>query len=205
MINAVIFDIGNVLIRWHPETWYDKAVGPDRRTAFFGAFDFHALMERIDAGGHFTDTIEAAARGTPDWQAEILMLRDHWCDIAQPAIPRSVRLLKALKARGHQVFALSNFGAQNYPWTVAQFPFLELFDRSYISGEMGLIKPDPAIYAALEADCGLAPETLLFADDRADNIGAAQARGWQTHLFETPQGWADCLIRHSLLTKEEAT
>jgi 2-haloacid dehalogenase len=32
--------------------------------------------------------------------------------------------------------------------------------------------------------------SLLFTDDRADNIDAARARGWQAHLFDGPQGWA---------------
>ena len=204
-ISAVLFDIGNVLIRWDPEGYYDRAIGPARRAAFFEAFDFFGLMDRIDAGAPFSATVEAEAMANPAWGAEIRALRDDWCGIAQPAIPHSVRLLKALKAKGFPVFALSNFGSGNFPWSARQFPFLTLFDRSYISGEMGLIKPDPAIYEAVEADCALPPGTLLFADDRADNIAAAAARGWHTHLFEHPRGWADCLVHHTLLTKDEAT
>ena len=65
-------------------------------------------------------------------------------------------------------------------------------------------KPDPAIYEAVEKDCCLAPHSLLFADDRDENIEAARARGWQTHLFETPAGWAECLVSAGLLTREEA-
>ena len=70
---------------------------------------------------------------------------------------------------------------------------------------MGVIKPAPRIYEMLEQDCGVAPERLLFTDDRADNIQAAAARGWQTHQFEGPQGWADRLIAEGLLTLQEAT
>ena len=201
---AVIFDIGNVLIEWQPERYYDRVVGEARRRAFFDSYDFFDLMNRIDAGAHFHETIEAEAILTPEWADEIRILRDHWTELAQPAIPHSVRLLKSLKARKVPVFVLSNFGAQNFPLTEAAFPFLRKFDRRYISGEMGLIKPDPAIYAAVEADCGLPPESLLFADDRADNIEAARARGWQAHLFTDPQGWADCLVAAGLLIPEEA-
>lgn len=204
MISAVLFDIGNVLIRWAPEVHYDRRIGPDRRRAFFAAFDVYDLMNRIDAGAHFHDTISEAAEATPDWADELAILRDEWAELATPSIDHSVRLLKALKSRGIPVFALSNFGAENFPLSVAVYPFLDLFDRRYISGEMKLAKPDPAIYAAVEADCGLAPQSLLFADDRDDNIATAAARGWQTHLFTTPQGWADCLVRHGLLTKEQA-
>ena len=83
------------------------------------------------------------------------------------------------------------------------YAFLNEFDRYYVSGEMKLIKPDPQIYHMLETDCGVAPEALLFTDDRLENITAAKARGWQTHLFETPQGWADQLIHHNLITQED--
>ena len=85
-----------------------------------------------------------------------------------------------------------------------EYPFLKEFDRRYISGHMGVIKPDADIYEMAEADCGLPPETLLFADDRIDNIRAAEARGWQGHLFTTPQGWADRLEAEGLLEQSEA-
>ena len=69
---------------------------------------------------------------------------------------------------------------------------------------MGVIKPDPRIYAMVEADCGIAGDRLLFADDRADNIAAAADRGWRTHQFETWQGWAMRLVAEGLLSKAEA-
>ena len=78
------------------------------------------------------------------------------------------------------------------------------FDRDFISGHMGIIKPDPTIYQMLEDAAGLSGDALIFADDRSDNIDAANARGWKTHLFETPQGWADRLVSEGLLTKDEA-
>jgi len=57
----------------------------------------------------------------------------------------------------------------------------------------------------VEQDCGLPPDALLFTDDRADNIAAAAKRGWQTHHFTGPQGWADRLVAEGLLSAEEAT
>lgn len=201
---AVIFDIGNVLIEWNPERYYDLEIGRERRRQMFAEVDFHAMMTRIDAGGDFACVVAGTARAHPRWAAEILHVRDRWCDIARPEIPHSVRLLEALKARDVPVFALTNFGAQNFPLSVAQFPFLETFDRRYVSGEMGMAKPDPAIYAALEADCGVAPGRLLFADDREENVTAARDRGWQAHLFNGSEGWARALVGAGLLDEEEA-
>ena len=67
------------------------------------------------------------------------------------------------------------------------------------------MKPDPAIYAVVEGDCGFVPEQLLFTDDRPANIAAAVARGWQGHLFERPAGLADRLVAEGLLQREDAT
>ncbi len=202
-IEAVIFDIGNVLIEWQPERYFDRVIGPDRRRAMFGAVDVHGMMTRIDSGGVFDDVVAGTAAAHPDWTREILWFRDRWCDIAQPAIPRSVDLLHALRGRGLPVFALSNFGAENFPLSEAQFPFLRAFDRRYISGAMKLAKPDPAIYAAVEADCGIPPDGLFFIDDRVDNIAAARVRGWLTHRFDGPTGLAHALLANGLLTKED--
>ncbi|MEO3413184.1 HAD family phosphatase [Roseovarius sp. CAU 1744] len=203
-VQAVIFDIGNVLIEWQPERYFDRVIGPEKRRAFMAEVPFFAMMNRIDEGADFADQIEDTARSHPEWAQAIRLVRDRWCDLAQPAIPHSVRLAGALRERGVPVFILSNFGAGNFPTSQAQFPFLHGFDRYYISGRMKMRKPDPAIYAAVEADCRLPPETLLFADDRDENIAAAAARGWQTHLFTTPAGWADRLVAAGLLRREEA-
>ena len=79
-----------------------------------------------------------------------------------------------------------------------------LFDRTYVSGALGLMKPDPAIYRAVEQDCGLPPESLLFTDDKAENTAAAAVRGWKVHLFDGWQGLAGRLVDESLLTPAEA-
>ncbi|PVA09876.1 haloacid dehalogenase [Pelagivirga sediminicola] len=200
---AVVFDIGNVLIEWRPERYFDRLIGPEQCRALFAAVDIHAMMQRIDSGAGFGAEIARTAAAHPDHADQILHIRDHWCDIAQPAIPGSVRLLLALKARGVPVFALSNFGAENFPRSAAQFPFLTEFDRAYISGPMGMAKPDPAIYAAVEADCGIPPACLLFTDDRSENIAAAAARGWQVHLFDGAAGLAQRLETAGLLSQGE--
>lgn len=203
---AVVFDIGNVLIEWQPERFYDATIGIDRRRAMFDAIDLHDMNDKIDRGAAFRDTIYDCAEQYPEWRDEIRMWHDNWIEMASPVIPHSVRLLRALRANGVPVLALSNFGIQNFAYAAAEhYPFLDEFDTRYISGHMGMAKPDHEIYEAVEEDCGFAPQTLLFADDRADNIATASTRGWQTHLFDGPQGWADRLVAEGLLKPEDAT
>ncbi|MEP2533885.1 HAD family phosphatase [Shimia sp.] len=203
-IDAVIFDIGNVLIEWQPENFYDRTIGEARRKAFFAATDMHTHHLQIDIGASLPGLIQSLLPRYPEWQEELRMWNDNWNDLAAPAIDHSVRLLYALKRSGVPVFTLTNFGHDNFPISQQAFPFLKEFDREYVSGRLKLVKPDPAIYAHVEQDCGIAPERLLFADDRPENIAAAADRGWQVHQFEHPQGWADRLVAEGLLSKEDA-
>jgi 2-haloacid dehalogenase len=203
-IQAVIFDIGNVLIEWQPERFYDGEIGEDRRRAFFDTLDLHAMNDDVDRGAPFRERIYAEAEKHPEWRAEIRMWHDRWSDMATPTIDHSVRLLRALRTKGVPVFALTNFGVETFEIGRVRYPFLNEFDRHYVSGHMRVIKPEPLIYQMVEQDCGITPEALLFTDDRIDNINVAATRGWQTHVFDGPQPWADRLIAEGLLTEREA-
>ena len=204
MIEAVVFDIGNVLIEWQPERHYDKLIGEARRREMFAAVDLHGVNELVDRGAPFRETIYSAAEQYPDFRDEIRLWHDEWIHMAQPAIDRSVRLLRALRARGTPVFALTNFGIESFDYAATHYDFLGEFDRRYISGHMAVTKPAPQIYEMVERDCNIAPAHLLFADDRLENIKAARARGWQVHHFTGPEGWADRLVAEGLLSAEQA-
>lgn len=201
---AVIFDIGNVLTRWQPEAFYDRVIGEDRRRALFAEVDLHHMNDLIDAGAPFRDTIYDWADRTPQRRDEIRLWHDRWIELASPRIEGSIALQRALRAKGVPVFALTNFGKDSFEHALPLMDFLADFDRLYVSGRMGVIKPDPAIYRMVEEDCGLPPDSLLFTDDRTDNITAAARRGWRTHQFESWQGWAARLVAERLLTAQEA-
>lgn len=200
---AVIFDIGNVLLEWHPERFYDRVIGPEARERLFAEVDLAAMNEAVDRGALFRETIYETADRHPRWHDEIRMWHDRWIEIAAPVIPQSLALLRRLRAKGVPVFALTNFGVHSFAFAQQHYGWLDEFDRRYISGHMGVIKPDPRIFEMVEADCGITPTRLLFTDDRADNIAAAEARGWQTHLFAGPRAWAARLVQAGLLTQEE--
>jgi 2-haloacid dehalogenase len=201
---AVIFDIGNVLIEWNPERFYDSVMSQADRIRMFAEVDLHAMNDAIDKGALFRETIYDCADRHPEWGGQIRLWHDRWIDLASPVIAPSVGLQRALRAKQVPVFALTNFGIHSFAYAKTQYDFLKEFDRFYVSGHMGVTKPDPQIYQMVEADCGIAPGLLLFADDRPDNIAVADARGWQTHLFDGPEGWANRLVAEGLLTAGEA-
>lgn len=201
---AVIFDIGNVLVGWQPEAFYDRMIGAERRRALFAEVDLHGMNEAVDRGAFFRETIYETANRHPEWTTEIRWWYDRWIELASPRIEGSIALLRTLRAKGVPVFALTNFGRYSYEEALPKLDFLTEFDRRYVSGVMGVTKPDPRIYEMVEEDCGLPPDSLLFTDDRADNITVAARRGWRTHQFESWQGWARRLVAEELLTEKEA-
>ena len=203
-VQAVVFDIGNVLIEWQPERFFDAHIGPEARARMFAEIDLHGMNEAVDRGAPFRETVYDWAARYPAWEENIRLWHDRWIDMASPVIPQSVRLMRALQAQRIPVFALTNFGDETYTEAEPHYPFLCDFDRAFISGRLKVTKPDPEIYAIVERDSGFAPAALLFTDDRAENIAVAAARGWGTHLFEGPQGWAARLVAEGLLTERDA-
>ncbi|MEO8530241.1 MAG: HAD family phosphatase, partial [Deltaproteobacteria bacterium] len=83
-IDAVIFDIGNVLVEWQPENYYDKVYGVERRKRLFAEVDLHAMNLAVDAGADWKSSVYACAEANPDWRIEIRDWHDNWIKLAAP-------------------------------------------------------------------------------------------------------------------------
>lgn len=200
---AVVFDIGNVLITWHPERLYDTMMSKAARRKMFETVDLHCMNDVIDKGGPHQETVYRTAAQYPVYESFIRLWFDRWLEMTGPVIDPSVSALRALRCKGIPVLALSNFGIENFALAEQHYPFLTEFDQRFISGHMGVTKPSEDIYLLVERDSGFAPEDLLFADDRQENLDPAKRRGWHTHLFQDGFGWVRALREHGLLTEEE--
>ncbi len=198
-VDVVVFDIGRVLIEWDPQAMYDARIGAERRERLFAEVDLDGMNLGVDRGDDLDAAVEALAARHPDWAAEIRMWRDNWLEMVPGPIEGSVALLRGLRARGVPVFALSNFGNATFAIAERVYPFLTEFDGRFISGALGVIKPDPEIYRLAEDGIGAAPGRLFFIDDKPENIAAAEARGWQGHVFDGPAGLAARLKALGLL------
>jgi HAD superfamily hydrolase (TIGR01509 family) len=101
---------------------------------------------------------------------------------------------KECKRNGHSLYILSNWDAQSYELLKNEFPQLfTLFDGIVISGHVGLIKPDPAIYQHLLTTYNLNPSDCIFIDDQAHNVHAAQKLGIHgIHHVKKKTMWQTC-------------
>lgn len=200
---TVVFDLGMVLIGWSPEAFYDRVIGPGTRARLFAEVDLYAMNLRIDKGDGFHRAVAECAAAHPAWSAEIMLWHDRWPEMLTGPIAGTVALQRVLRARGVPLLALTNFGRETLDIAQPLYPFLRDFDTMYVSGELHLLKPDPAIYRAVESGSGLAPQDLFFIDDKAENCAAAAARGWQVHHFTGPENLGPALVAQGLLAKDD--
>ena len=105
------------------------------------------------------------------------------------ADPGTVALLHDLQRKSVPLYYLSNMPAPYADHLERQHDFLSCFENGLFSARVGLIKPEPAIFARAALDFGIEPAHSLFIDDHAANIAAARALGWQALRFVSAE---DC-------------
>ncbi|TJZ84611.1 HAD-IA family hydrolase [Paracoccus hibiscisoli] len=198
-MTTIVFDIGNVLVRWDAHQAFLPTLG-DRASvdAFLARIEFAALNWRADGGEAFADL--AAEIPDPDDRALFLSyLTGHAASIAEP-IEGSWALLGRLRARGHPVHAITNWSAETWPIGLATHPRLTTaFGVTIVSGQEGITKPDPRLFARLCERAGVLPQDCLFIDDSAANVAGAQAAGMAAHHFTDPAALERDLTGRGLL------
>lgn len=192
-VDAVVFDIGNVLIRWDPRLLYRKLfthvdmTADDGRVAWFlSNVCTETWNLEQDRGRPIAEAVEEAIGRHPEYAPQIRAFYGRFQEMIPGEIPQTVAAMRRAKAAGVPVHGLTNFGAETFPPTARRFGFLQDFDTVVVSGEEGVIKPDPAIFDLLVARAGLDPARTAFIDDSAANIDAAGTLGFVTHHFSEP-------------------
>ncbi|RNI18166.1 HAD family hydrolase [Flexivirga caeni] len=199
-VDAVVFDLGNVLIQWDPAPAIAAGVGEERARAFLtcGEFDFHAWNHAQDSGRTFADGEAEATAAYPHLADEIRSYRANFAASLRGPIDGTVAILKQLHAAQIPLVALTNWSAETFPIALDTFDFLDLFEDIVVSGEEGVAKPDPEIFEELEDrirhlgsldDC-------IFIDDSLANVQAATAAGMDAIAFTSAEELrADLLVR----------
>lgn len=185
MIKDIVFDFGGVLFDWNPRYLYRTYFKDESETEYFLSHictsDWNAEQDR---GRPFDEGIGLLLKQYPQYAEPIRMFRDKWELMVRGEFPRSVELLKRLKAEGFGIYGLTNWSAETIPSIYSKYDFLKLFDGIVVSGEEKLAKPDPEIYKILLKRYNLTAENALFIDDNSANIEAAKQLGFETVLFD---------------------
>lgn len=197
----LVFDVGNVLIRWRPE-FAVAHVYPEKAEAlaYLERMGFAAWNLANDGGRPFAEAM-AELRAAHGAEAEALAeYPARFAETIREPIAGTWALVDRLKARGARLFAITNFAAETWPVALRVHPRLGTdFADVVVSGQVGLLKPGPEIYRLLLERNGLAAADCLFIDDSAANVAGARAVGMQAHHFTTPEALeADLVARGHL-------
>jgi putative hydrolase of the HAD superfamily len=185
MIDSIVFDIGNVLLRFD----FVAALQRIAPLCSVPVTQIAGLLEPLKmelesgrmGGAAFLD--ELAAR--VGFSGETSLLRAAWQEIFEP-IEATHRLVKQWHGR-YPMYLLSNTNDLHVEYFLKSYSVFSYFDGAVYSHEAGVMKPDAAIYARAEAKFGLKPERTLFIDDLLPNVEAARSCGWVAHHYSEGQ------------------
>ncbi|MEP6666290.1 MAG: HAD-IA family hydrolase, partial [Nocardioidaceae bacterium] len=149
-------------------------------------FDFHAWNHEQDAGRPWEEAEYSGARTHPHWQHHIVGYRRHFDDSLTGPIDGTVAIVAELHESGVPLFALTNWSAELFPAARRRFEFLTLFDDIIVSGDEGIAKPAPEIFAILRRRVGQPLGRCLFVDDSVTNVQAARRTGLDAVVFTDP-------------------
>ncbi len=186
-IDTFVFDLGNVLIRWDPRFVYSKLFDNElAMESFLAEVCNHDWNIQMDGGRPFADGIAELVARHPEKADLIRAYRDRWPEMLGGPIPGTVDLLSTLHDQDRRLFALTNWSHETFPIARGMYDFLDWFGYIAVSGELGIVKPDPAIFRHLIGACGVDPARTLFIDDSIVNVKAAARLGFATHHFKKP-------------------
>jgi putative hydrolase of the HAD superfamily len=184
----VVFDIGGVVLAWHPTQViaqeFDDPAMHDRIRAATSA---HPEWQELDRGT--MDLDEAVARGARRsglTVPEMAQLIERLTESLTP-ISGALDLVRAVKASGNRIFVLSNMPSRAVEHIEQQFSFWDLFDGIVFSSRVHMVKPESQIYQHLLDTYHLVPKDTIFIDDTDINLEAARKLGIGAVKFENPQ------------------
>jgi 2-haloacid dehalogenase len=189
MITTIIFDLGAVLIDWHPKHLYRKLFADQAEIdSFLANICTPAWNEEQDAGRSIKDGTKILIAQYPEHEANIRAFYGRWDEMLNGTISGMMDILEELKkSRKYKLYALSNWSAETWPIALSNYSFLNWFDGLVISGLEGIRKPDPGFYQLLLDRYNIDPAAALFIDDNYRNVLAARQMGIASIHFSSAE------------------
>ena len=186
-IQKVIFDVGQVLVKFNPRNLFIKILKDEEKVDFFlkniCTWEWHIQQDLI------YDTSKAAEpviKKHPEYKGAIEAFYGRFLEMIDSVHQENVDLALKLKQKGYPIYLLSNFPGDQFEKYRLQNSYIDMFDDRIISGDVGLAKPDKKIYELAVQKFSLIPEESLFIDDKIENTTSAEKLGIKTIHLENP-------------------
>ena len=186
--SAVVFDLGKVLLDFDYGIAASKIAQRAKLTGpqVLQALSQTPLLLRFESGQMSNEQFAVEVCSACAFSGTLDEFYEDFADIFSEIRPMTA-LHSALRASRIPTCVFSNTNDLAIGHIRRRFPFFAHFDHYILSYEQGVMKPDPAIYAAAERALGTAGGAIAYLDDRAENVEAGLARGWRALLHETPE------------------
>ncbi|MBE6070630.1 MAG: HAD family phosphatase [Clostridium butyricum] len=188
MIKNIIFDLGNVLLKFDPRKYLETKIPVEKINMLYKIIFQSKEWALLDRG---TITEEKAIANIISRNVElkeyITIIFENWYDILEP-IEKNVKILELLKKHGYKIYYLSNFHDLAFKYVTKKYDFFHNFDGGVVSYEEKMLKPEDEIYKQIIKKYELEPSECIFIDDTKENIDGAIKNGLHgIHLkdFET--------------------
>ena len=186
-IKKIIFDFGGVLMDWNTRYFFRDYFNDDEKMEFFlkniAEDEWNAEQDR---GRSLAEGTEILVGKHSEWEKEIRAYYDNWTTMLRSDIPENVAVLRKLQNTNYELFGLTNWSYETFPYALENYDFFEIFKgKIVVSGTEKLIKPDKKIWEVLLERYHLKPEESVFIDDNPKNIEVAKMLGFITvHITE---------------------
>lgn len=196
----VIFDLGGVLIDWDPALAFaDVFTGRAEAEAWMARIDFPGWNRMQDGGRSFAQGLTDARACHGDEARHLSGYLAAFPVTIEKPVPGTWQIAEALVARNVPLYGLTNWAAETWPYALDLHPRLgTLFTDILVSGRVGLLKPEPAIYRLLMDRNRLVAEECIFIDDSAANVEGARALGMEAIHFTGAEALGDELARRGV-------
>lgn len=184
-IEAIVYDFGNVLVGWDP---YGAFKGVERADvdAWMDEVGFATFNHAQDAGRTWADAVRHLEATRPHLAPMAARYAAGYAGTLSGPLPGSAELVDELDAAGLRLYGLTNWAADTFHHAAAAAPALTRLRDVVVSGQVGLAKPDPAIFRLAAARFDVDPARTVFVDDTPANVEAARAVGFQgVHFTDT--------------------
>lgn len=182
MIKNVIFDVANVIVDWNPRFALPGISEADIER-FLTSKAFAKLNHETDAGLSLAQAQARFDADAPDLAEIYRTYLTNFADTVPGPMPGTSGVIKELLASGVPTYGLSNWASENFHVARAAAPVLGELTGLVVSGDVGLAKPDPAIFELVIQRFGLVAGQTVMIDDRVENLRAARSVGLATIHF----------------------
>lgn len=201
----IIFDFGNVLVKWQPEKVYSEYFGDEAKAWWFMRHMCDLdWRQRIDAGERYDACIAEKAAQCPEYKEALEMYLSHWQEMLTGEMEGMREVLAELKQESAvRIYGLTNWSMETFPAARERFGILQMIDNYVVSGAEGLVKPDARLFRVLLERYGLEARECIFIDDNEANVRAAEALGITGIVFRGANDLRERLGMFRPLTETE--